>query len=136
MYVPICNPRIHVYSTCTLWEYLACIMYHFNILSDHLSHSVDVLLWVGVRRPSCIVSRTTVPIFTKFGMQHLQGMEIVATPPPPPPPPPPPNQQTKRDKTSVKYFYKNPCYRTDYLVFMIKEVSTEIVNFENPCGKC
>ena len=38
----------------------------------HLSHSGDLLLWVGVRRrPSCVnifSSETTRPIFTKFGM--------------------------------------------------------------------
>ena len=43
-----------------------------NQFLGHLSHSGDLLLWVGVRhRPSCVdffFSRTTWPILTKFGM--------------------------------------------------------------------
>ena len=48
-------------------------MYYCNsVLLGHLSHSGDLLLWVGVhRRPSFVnifFSRTTGPILTKFSM--------------------------------------------------------------------
>ena len=50
-----------------------------ELFLGHLSHSGDLLPWVGVRRrPSCVVrrpscvniffSKTTGPILTKFGM--------------------------------------------------------------------
>ena len=46
--------------------------HYFSTFLGHLSHSGDLLLWVGVRRRSSCVniffSRTTGPILTKFGM--------------------------------------------------------------------
>ena len=58
-------------------QYLHCtfILLGFPFLG-HLSHSGDLLLWVGVRRrATCVVRRaltsspqTTGPILTKFGM--------------------------------------------------------------------
>ena len=50
---------------------------YFRFLG-HLSNSGDHLIWVGVRRASCVYiffSRTTEPILTKSGMQHLYGKE-------------------------------------------------------------
>ena len=44
-----------------------------NKFLGHLSHSGDLLLWVVVRRASCVnifSSETTGPISTKFGMQN------------------------------------------------------------------
>ena len=49
----------------------AAFLSHLGFLG-HLSHSCDLLLWVGVRRRlSCVnifFSRTTGPILTKFGV--------------------------------------------------------------------
>ena len=62
---------------------------YFRFLG-HLSNSGDHLIWVGVRRASCVYiffSRTTEPILTKSGMQHLYGKETenckFHDPPPP-----------------------------------------------------
>ena len=77
----------HIFPSSFL--YWCQIIYNFWSLSlksriyagflGHLSHSGDLLLWVGVRhRASCVnifFSRTTQPILTKFGLQHLLGKE-------------------------------------------------------------
>ena len=58
----------------------------FIIFLGHLSHSGDLLLWVGIHHcPLCVVLRalsvnifsteTTGPIFTKFGMKHMYAKE-------------------------------------------------------------
>ena len=63
-----CDPRCRFYSLCI---YNNPKVYCSNFLG-HLSHSGDLLLWVGVRRrASCVnnfFSRTTGTILTKYGM--------------------------------------------------------------------
>ena len=95
---------------------------------------------MGWRPSSCVkifFSRTTGPILTKFGMQHLQGKETrfyinFMTPTP---------REGNVGVKSVKlmYFLKNLLLysgawfrKTKYIVMMTKEQSTKIVNFMTP----
>ena len=107
----------------------------------HLSHSGDLLLWVGVRcRASSfniLFSRTTEPILTKFGLQHLQGTETRKCKFHDPPTQRGGNYGVKSVK--FKYFLKNLLLfsgawfrQTKCVVLITKEGSTKIVNFKTP----
>ena len=71
LYLSMCSPWIPLCNKCTLWDFLACIMFHFtNSLSWPIAMGWCLL-------PSCGVLRTTASIFTKFGKWHLWGTEMV-----------------------------------------------------------
>ena len=80
---PMRKPRLFVFQTTFRHQggYSATTT-RTSTLLGHLSHSGNLLLWVGVRRrASCVVRRsscvnifsseTTGPIITKFSMYHL-----------------------------------------------------------------
>ena len=107
----------------------------------HLSHSSDLLLCVGVcHRASSVnilFSRTTEPILTRFGMQHLQCKETRNCKLHDPHHHP---MRVKRVK--FMYFFKNlllysgACFRqTKHIVMMTKEGSTKMCKFHDPQGR-
>ena len=107
----------------------------------HLSNSRDLLLWVSVGCSASFIniffSRTTGPILTKFGMQHLQGKKTRNCKFHEPPPPRGGNFGVKSAK--LMYFLENLLLysqaqigQTKCIIMMTKEGSTKIVTFMTP----